>query len=1042
MAEEGFKRKLTAILSADVAGYSRLMSEDEAATVKTLAAYREIMASLIKQHRGRVVDSPGDNMLAEFASVVDAVQCAVAVQKEFQARNAELPENRRMEFRIGINLGDVIEEEDRIYGDGVNIAARLEALADPGGICVSKTAFDQIETKLPLGYEYLGEQPVKNIPKPVGAYRVLMEPRVTVAEEIEKVKTVPLWQRKTLLAAGVVLLLVVIAALIWNFYFRPPPIEPASVEKMAFPLPDKPSIAVLAFTNMTGDPEQEYIGDGISVNIITALSKVSKMLVIDRNSTFTYKGKPVKIQQVAEELGVQYVLEGSVQKSGDRLRVTAQLIDALSGHHLWSEKYDREMKELFDLQDEITKKIVVSLEVEFGQYERARIYAKSTNNLEAWSYVIKGFNLFMKFNKQDNAKARELLEKAIRLDPEYSIAWSWLYLIHAQDARSGWSESPVDSRKRAKECLQKALALDDENSLAHTFLGLFYLRKRQHDKAVAEGKRAISLDPNSTGGLACFSFILHHSGRFEEAIEQMKKAIRLGARYHAYFLFKFALNYAFLGRYNEAIAALNRFEERCRKGEFPIGSIALAQTGFAVVYVELGRVEEARALVAKALKANPDLSLKRFKGPPYKDPVYLQRLIENLRKAGLPETPPLPLPDKPSIAVLPFVNMSGDPEQEYISDGITEEIITALSRTPKLFVIARTSSFKYKGKEVDVRRVGRELGVRYVLEGSVRMSKDQLRITAQLVDAKTGSHVWAERYDRELKDIFALQDEITVKILSALDVKLVTGGEVAAPYMGRGTKNVQAYLKFMQAEHYLARGTPDDYALARKLSEEAIALDPEYPSPYRTLAFTHILDALLRTSKSPRESMNKAFDLAQKVLAMDESDARGHVILGNVYMYRGEHEKAIAELERAVVLDPNRAKSYMSLADSLTYAGRPQEAIPLLKKSMRLSPLSQTHASMCLYRLGKAHHTMGQQEEALSALKKAANIRPNFWAIQLYLAATYIDLGREEEARAAADEVRRIFTKFSLERFAKRLKYKDQAVKERLIDAWRKAGLK
>jgi adenylate cyclase len=224
MASEDFKRKLTAVLSADVAGYSRLMSEDEAATVKTLTAYREVMASLIKQHGGRVVDSPGDNVLAEFASVVDAVQCAVAVQKEFQARNAELPENRRMEFRIGINLGDVIEEEDRIYGDGVNIAARLEALADPGGICVSKTAFDQIETKLPLGYEYLGEQPVKNIPKPVGAYRVLMEPRVTVAEEIEKVKTVPVWQRKTILAAGVVLVLVVIAALIWNFYFRPPPI--------------------------------------------------------------------------------------------------------------------------------------------------------------------------------------------------------------------------------------------------------------------------------------------------------------------------------------------------------------------------------------------------------------------------------------------------------------------------------------------------------------------------------------------------------------------------------------------------------------------------------------------------------------------------------------------------------------------------------------------------------------------------------------------------------------------------------------------------
>ena len=292
MAEEKFRRKLTAILSADVAGYSRLMAEDESATVKTLETYREVMSTLIMQHRGRVIDSPGDNLLAEFTSVVDAVQCAVAVQKEFQARNTELPENRRMEFRIGINLGDVIEEGDRIYGDGVNIAARLEGLAAPGGICISKTAFDQIESKLPLGYEYLGEQTVKNIAKPVGAYHVLMEPRVTVAGK----------------------------------------------EKRALQLPKEPSIAVLPFANISGDPEQEYFSDGLTEEIITALSKVYNMFVIARNSTFAYKGKPVKVQQVGEELGVRYVLEGSVRKAGDRVRITAQLVDAATGGHLWSER--------------------------------------------------------------------------------------------------------------------------------------------------------------------------------------------------------------------------------------------------------------------------------------------------------------------------------------------------------------------------------------------------------------------------------------------------------------------------------------------------------------------------------------------------------------------------------------------------------------------------------------------------------------------------------------------------------------------------------
>jgi adenylate cyclase len=305
MADEGFKRKLTAILSADVAGYSRLMAEDETATVKTIASYREIMASLIQQHRGRVVDSPGDNVLAEFSSVVDAVKCAVAVQNEIQTRNAELPDSRKMEFRIGINLGDVIDEEDRIYGDGVNIAARLEALADPGGICVSKTAFDQIGTKLPLGYEYLGEQPVKNIPKPVGAYRVLMKPDAA-GKVIGEKRFLGRYSRRTAMAAIIILAIVAGGLVSWNIYLQQlKKVEPASVEKMALPLSDKPSIAVLAFDNLTGDPSQDYFSDGIAEEIITTLSNVGDLFVIARNSSFSYKGKPVKIQQISEELGVR-----------------------------------------------------------------------------------------------------------------------------------------------------------------------------------------------------------------------------------------------------------------------------------------------------------------------------------------------------------------------------------------------------------------------------------------------------------------------------------------------------------------------------------------------------------------------------------------------------------------------------------------------------------------------------------------------------------------------------------------------------------------
>jgi adenylate cyclase len=619
-------------MSADVAGYSRLMSEDEAATVKTLATYREVMASLIKQHRGRVVDSPGDNVLAEFASVVDAVQCAVAVQKEFQARNAELLENRRMEFRIGINLGDVIEEQERIYGDGVNIAARLEALADPGGICVSKTAFDQIESKLPLGYEYLGDQKVKNIPKPVGAYRVLMEPRVTVAGRKEKEKAMPVWQRKVILGGGVALVLVVIAALIWNFYFRPPPMEVASVERMAFPLPDKPSIAVLPFVNLSKEPEQEYLADGITENIITALSNISEMFVIARNSTFTYKGRPVKVQQVAEELGVRYVLEGSVQKAGDRVRVTAQLVDATTGHHLWAKRYDRDIRELFALQDEITQKIVVELQVELIQGEGAR-RPGSTQSLEAWEHGVKATSLFQRFTKEDNAKARELFEQAIKVDPEYAFAWTMLAWTHWIDANFGFSESRADSFKRAVELAKKAVALDDTQPNVHALLGGIHLFRRQYEKAIAEGERAIALGPNDATSHVLLAHTMHYAGRFEEAITLAKKAMRLTPYYPAWYLSILAQSCRMAGRYEEALAAYKQLLDRSRKGEVPP---LWAHIGLAVTYMELGLEEEARAHAAEVMRIDPNFSLESWsKADFFKDPAHFERLLDTLRKAGL-----------------------------------------------------------------------------------------------------------------------------------------------------------------------------------------------------------------------------------------------------------------------------------------------------------------------------------------------------------------------------------------------------------------------
>ena len=426
MTPEKFKRKLAAILSADVKGYSRLMGTDEEATLRTLQEYKEVMESSIQHHRGRIVGGAGDSLLAEFASVVDAVQCGVEIQQVLRAKNDLVPEDRRMDFRIGINLGDVIEEGDTIYGDGVNIAARLEGLAEAGGICISESAYQQIENKLPLRYDYVGEHTVKNITKPVRVYRARIESEVAPSKIAKEKK--PGRKRLSKAALGIIAVVVIAGAVIlYQYVLRPSPskTEVASKEKMAFPLPDVPSIAVLPFVNMSEDPKQEFLSDGMTEEIITTLSKVPNLVVISRQSTFSYKGKPVKVKQVSEELGVRYVLEGSVQRSADRVRITAQLIDALTGNHLWAESYDRDLKDIFALQDEITMKILSGVQVKLtqgGEVSRAEKYAdkyyRGKQGLDCYLKLTEAMGYIHRWNIEDNNLARGMIEEAIAMCPE------------------------------------------------------------------------------------------------------------------------------------------------------------------------------------------------------------------------------------------------------------------------------------------------------------------------------------------------------------------------------------------------------------------------------------------------------------------------------------------------------------------------------------------------------------------------------------------------------------------------------------------------
>jgi adenylate cyclase len=581
MESQTVQRKLTAILSADVKGYSRLMGEDEVATIRTLTAYREVMATLIQQHRGRVVDSPGDNLLAEFGSVMDAVQCALEIQRELGTKNAELPENRKMEFRIGLNLGDVIVEGERIYGDGVNIAARVEKLSEGGGISISGTVFDSIESKLALGYEYLGEQTVKNIKKPVRVYRVRLENRAAVPEG----DSVP-------------------------------------------ELPDKPSIAVLPFVNMSGDAEQEYFSDGMTEDLITDLSKISGLFVIARNSVFTYKGRAVKVEEVSRELGVRYVLEGSVRKSGDRVRITAQLVEAKTGGHLWAERYDRELKDVFALQDEITMKIMRGLQVKLTEVEQKCLMCKYTCNMEAYDYTLRGMEYFSRATKGANAEARQMFERAIDLDPGYASAHSRLGSTHLMDWIFGWSHDP-QSLERAFETAQRAIDLDDSLPEAHSLLGHVYLWKKQHEQAIGELEKAITLDPNGADGLADLGNILNWAGRPEEGIGLVNKAMRLNPLCPDYYIFHLGHAHFLTEEYEEAIASFKRVLNR-NPNFRPVHTYLVAS------YSEVGREEEARAEAEEILRINPNLSLEALRQRlPYRDQAVLERLIAGLRRAGL-----------------------------------------------------------------------------------------------------------------------------------------------------------------------------------------------------------------------------------------------------------------------------------------------------------------------------------------------------------------------------------------------------------------------
>ena len=645
MASKGTQRKLTAILCADVVGYSRLMGDDEEATIETLTAHRKVFISEIKKHRGRVVDAKGDAILAEFASVVDAVNGAVEIQRELGEKNTGLSDDRRMDFRIGINLGDVVLKDDVIYGDGVNIAARLEALAEPGGICISRPVFDQVESRLKLECEYLGEHEVKNIAEPVRAYRVLTTPGAAAHRVVGAKRALEGRWRKAAIAAGIVLILLIGAAgavlvlsptarFVVNMMMTP---ELPSLEKVLTPraeskLPENPSIAVLPFTNLSNDPEQEVFADSLTEDIITGISLIPDLFVVARNSVFTYKGKAVDVRQVSRELGVRYVLEGSIRPSGERVRINVQLIDATTGDHLWAGRYDRSNADILAVQDEIMQAIVVELAIKLVEGEQIRFWARDSKSMEALHLGLKARKAFWVTSREGNFQTQQYLSQAIELEPDNALFYAALGVMKLSSYGFGWSPDLEETFREAVALANKALAMDESLPSAHLTMGYAYLWQGRHDDAIREMERGVALNPAGAEIAAGLAYVLVFSGEPERASIEIQRAFRLSPRFPDWQLLVLSQVYRYAGQREQSLAAIRELLRRNPEGmgHWPYLSLA-------ITYAMMDRIEEAQAAAAEVLKRKPDFTVDEMDRLPYRHKIVLRQAKDLLRKAGLPE---------------------------------------------------------------------------------------------------------------------------------------------------------------------------------------------------------------------------------------------------------------------------------------------------------------------------------------------------------------------------------------------------------------------
>ena len=629
------ERRLAAILAADVKGYSHLTELNEEASTATLRMYRAVVEESISAHHGHIFSSAGDSVVAEFPSVVEAIRCGVEIQNEIAERNASVPEDGRMQFRIGVNLGDVIAEENNLYGTGVNVAVRLEQLAEPGGICLSQTVYDQVRKIVEIPFEDIGEHRLKNIAEPVHVYRILPAPLPWLKRLFSRTN---IHRQRLGVAAGVLLLLLAVAA--GAFYLRQPAVLWDALLGGGLSLPEHAAIAVLPFDDMSATHDQQYLADGITEELITGLAKFPELIVMSRNATLTYKDKPTDSRQVGKDLNVQYVVEGSIQRSDQNVRVTAQLIDASTGRPLWADRYDREINSIFAIRDDITRSIVGTiggLGGKLAQAEVARLSGKNPNSFTAYDYLMRGWYEWHKFTREGNAAARDLFELARKIDPNYARAYAGLAWAYADDYDYEWTDDYDKTLKLALENASTAVRLDPNDYQAHWALGWAYLYNRQHERAMAHYLRARDLNPNDAELLAEMANFLIFIGQPKQAIDQAKEAIRLNPFHENWYVEYLGWAYEEAGMPKEAIEIFEQAIDLRNPSEDQLWYFPTIAAAYA--HPTVGRMDDAREIVKTLLSRKPEFSTSEFVSRllPYKTKELLDRYVNAVRRAGLPE---------------------------------------------------------------------------------------------------------------------------------------------------------------------------------------------------------------------------------------------------------------------------------------------------------------------------------------------------------------------------------------------------------------------